>query len=432
MAPHVYVEDLKHHVGQEVTLKGWLYNMAGKGKLYFLQVRDGTGIVQAVVSKADVSEETFAKIGTLKQEASIILSGSVREDKRSAIGVELGVKELTVVALPTADFPISPKEHGTAFLMSQRHLWLRSRKQVAVLRVRHEIIRQIRNYFDSRGFVLMDAPIFTPSACEGTSNLFEVDYFDEKAYLTQSGQLYGEAGAMALGRIYTFGPTFRAEKSKTRRHLTEFWMVEPEVAYMDLAGDMDLAEDFLVTVVQNVLKNKKAELEILERDLSKLERVQKPFPRIRYEEAIEILHKKGKDSKFGDDFGADEETAISEEFDRPVMIHRYPAAIKAFYMKRDPEDRRVALALDVIAPEGFGEIIGGAQREDDLALLEQRLDEYKLPREAFEWYLDLRRYGSVPHAGFGLGVERTVQWICGLHHVRETIPFPRLMGKIEP
>jgi asparaginyl-tRNA synthetase len=432
MAPHVYVEDLKQHVGQQVTLKGWLYNMAGKGKLYFLQVRDGSGIVQAVVSKADVPEEVFAKIATLKQETSIILTGEVREDKRSAIGVEVGVKHLDVVALPTADFPISPKEHGTAFLMSQRHLWLRSKKQVAVLRVRHEIIKQIRNYFDSHGFVLMDAPIFTPNACEGTTNLFEVDYFDEKAYLTQSGQLYGEAGAMALGRIYTFGPTFRAEKSKTRRHLTEFWMVEPEVAFLDLDGDMDLAEDFLVFVVQNVLKNRRPELEILERDLSKLERIQKPFPRIRYEEAIEILHKKGKEAKFGDDFGADEETAISEEFDRPVMIHRYPAAIKAFYMKRDPNDPRVALALDVIAPEGYGEIIGGAQREDDLALLEQRLVEYQLPREPFEWYLDLRRYGSVPHAGFGLGVERTVQWICGLHHVRETIPFPRLMGKIEP
>ena len=432
MAPHVYVEDLKQHVGQQVTLKGWLYNMAGKGKLYFLQVRDGSGVVQAVVSKADVSEEVFAKIATLKQETSIILTGEVREDKRSAIGVEVGVKELDIVALPTSDFPISPKEHGTAFLMSQRHLWLRSKRQVAVLRVRHEIIKQIRNYFDSHGFVLMDAPIFTPNACEGTTNLFEVDYFDEKAYLTQSGQLYGEAGAMALGRIYTFGPTFRAEKSKTRRHLTEFWMVEPEVAFLDLDGDMDLAEDFLVFVVQNVLKNRRPELEILERDLSKLERIQKPFPRIRYEEAIEILHKKGKQATFGDDFGADEETAISEEFDRPVMIHRYPAAIKAFYMKRDPNDPRVALALDVIAPEGYGEIIGGAQREDDLALLEQRIEEHKLPREAFEWYLDLRRYGSVPHAGFGLGVERTVQWICGLHHVRETIPFPRLMGKIEP
>jgi len=432
MAPHVYVEDLKNHVGQDVTLKGWLYNMAGKGKLYFLQVRDGTGIVQAVLSKADVPEDVFAKAGTLKQETSVIVTGPVREDKRSALGVELGVKDLQIVSLPTADFPISPKEHGTAFLMAQRHLWLRSKKQVAVLRVRHEIIKQIRNYFDSHGFVLMDAPIFTPNACEGTTNLFEVDYFDEKAYLTQSGQLYGEAGAMALGRIYTFGPTFRAEKSKTRRHLTEFWMVEPEVAYLDLDGDMDLAEDFLVSVVQNVLKNRRAELEILERDLSKLERVQKPFPRIRYEEAIAILNKKGKDSKFGDDFGADEETAISEEFDRPVMIHRYPAAIKAFYMKRDPQDPRVALALDVIAPEGYGEIIGGAQREDDLATLEQRIDEHKLPREAFEWYLDLRRFGSVPHAGFGLGVERTVQWICGIHHVRETIPFPRLMGKIEP
>ncbi len=432
MAPHVYVENLKDHIGQEITLKGWLYNMAGKGKLAFLQVRDGTGIVQAVLSKADVGDEIFARATGLKQEASILVSGTVREDKRSPIGVELGVKDLQVLQVPTQDFPISPKEHGTAFLMSQRHLWLRSRKQVAVLRVRAEIIRQIRNYFDNRGFVLMDAPIFTPNACEGTSNLFEVGYFDEKAYLTQSGQLYGEAGAMALGRVYTFGPTFRAEKSKTRRHLTEFWMVEPEVAFLDLAGDMDLAEDFLVEVVQNVLRNRRAELEILERDISKLEKVQKPFPRIRYEEAIALLNKKGKDAKFGDDFGADEETAISEEFDRPVMIHRYPAAIKSFYMKRDPDDSRLALALDVIAPDGYGEIIGGSQREDDLALLEQRLVEHNLPREPFEWYLDLRRYGSVPHAGFGLGVERTVQWICGLHHVRGTIPFPRLMGKIEP
>ncbi len=432
MPAHVYVEDLKQHVGEEITLKGWLYNMAGKGKLHFLQVRDGTGIVQCVVSLKDVGEEIFKRAGELKQEASLILTGVVREDARSPIGVEVGLKDLQIVAQPTQDFPISPKEHGTAFLMEQRHLWLRSRKQVAVLRVRHEIIRQIRNYFDTRGFVLMDAPIFTPSACEGTSNLFEVDYFDQKAYLTQSGQLYGEAGAMALGRIYTFGPTFRAEKSKTRRHLTEFWMVEPEVAFMDLDGDMDLAEDFLVSVVQGVLKNRAPELAILERDVSKLERIQKPFPRIRYEEAIEILRKKGKTANFGDDFGADEETAISEEFDRPVMIHRYPAIIKAFYMKRDPADSRLALALDVIAPEGYGEIIGGAQREDDLKTMEERIEENKLPREAYEWYLDLRRYGSVPHAGFGLGVERTVQWICGLHHVRETIPFPRMMGKIEP
>ena len=432
MAPHVYVEDLKKHVGEQITLKGWLYNMASKGKLHFLQVRDGTGIVQAVMGKNDVGEEVFARAGGLKQESSIVVTGTVREDKRSPIGVELGVADLEVVQVPQQDFPISPKEHGTAFLMEQRHLWLRSRRQVAVLRVRHEIIKQIRHYFDSHGFTLMDAPIFTPSACEGTTNLFEVNYFEDKAYLTQSGQLYGEAGAMALGRIYTFGPTFRAEKSKTRRHLTEFWMVEPEVAYLDLDGDMDLAEDFLVSVVQGVLANRRPELELLERDLAKLERVQKPFPRIRYEEAIELLRKKGKDSKFGDDFGADEETAISEEYDRPVMIHRYPAAIKAFYMKRDPADPRVALAVDVIAPEGYGEIIGGAQREDDLSTLEERIREHNLPREAFEWYLDLRRFGSVPHAGFGLGVERTVQWICGLHHVRETIPFPRLMGKIEP
>jgi asparaginyl-tRNA synthetase len=432
MAKHVYVEDLKHHVGETVTLKGWLYNRRGSGKIHFLQVRDGTGIVQAVMGKNDVPEAVFARADKLPQETSIIVTGTVREDKRSPLGVELGATDLEVVHVPTAEFPISPKEHGTAFLMEQRHLWLRSKKQVAVLRIRAEVIRQIRNYFDSRGFVLMDAPIFTPSACEGTTNLFEVSYFDDKAYLTQSGQLYGEAGAMALGRIYTFGPTFRAEKSKTRRHLTEFWMVEPEVAYLDLAGDMDLAEDFLVEVVKGVVANRRAELEIIERDIKKLENIQKPFPRIRYEEAIAILNKKGKPARFGDDFGGDEETAISEEFDRPVIIHRYPAAIKAFYMKRDPEDPRLALAMDVIAPDGFGEIIGGSQREDDLATLEQRIAEHNLPREAFEWYLDLRRYGSVPHAGFGLGVERTVQWICGLHHVRETIPFPRLMGKITP
>jgi asparaginyl-tRNA synthetase len=432
MAKHVYVEDLKHHVGETVTLKGWLYNRRGSGKIHFLQVRDGTGIVQAVMGKNDVPEAVFARADKLPQETSIIVTGTVREDKRSPLGVELGATDLEVVHVPTAEFPISPKEHGTAFLMEQRHLWLRSKKQVAVLRIRAEVIRQIRNYFDSRGFVLMDAPIFTPSACEGTTNLFEVNYFDDKAYLTQSGQLYGEAGAMALGRIYTFGPTFRAEKSKTRRHLTEFWMVEPEVAYLDLAGDMDLAEDFLVEVVKGVVANRRAELEIIERDIKKLENIQKPFPRIRYEEAIAILNEKGKPAQFGDDFGGDEETAISEEFDRPVIIHRYPAAIKAFYMKRDPEDPRLALAMDVIAPDGFGEIIGGSQREDDLATLEQRIAEHNLPREAFEWYLDLRRYGSVPHAGFGLGVERTVQWICGLHHVRETIPFPRLMGKITP
>jgi len=435
MAPHVYIEDLHKHVGQEVTLKGWLYGKRGSGKLHFLQIRDGSGIVQVVMSKAEVKEEAFAAADKLTQETSLTITGTVREDKRSALGVELGTDAnsvLTVIGVPTAPFPISPKEHGTAFLMAQRHLWLRSKQQVAILRIRAEIVKQIRNYFDTRGFTLMDAPIFTPSACEGTSNLFEVNYFDEKAYLTQSGQLYGEAGAMALGRIYTFGPTFRAEKSKTRRHLTEFWMVEPEVAFMDLDGDMDLAEDFIVEIVKGVVANRRAELAVLERDIAKLERIQKPFPRIRYEDAVAVLQNKGKPTVFGDDFGADEETALSEEYDRPILIHRYPAAIKAFYMKRDPNDPRVALAVDMIAPEGYGEIIGGAQREDDLQALEQRIEEHKLPREAFEWYLDLRRYGSVPHAGFGLGLERTVQWICGLHHVRETIPFARLMGKIEP
>jgi asparaginyl-tRNA synthetase len=432
MPNHVYVEDLHKHVGEPVTLKGWLYGKRGSGKLHFLQVRDGTGIVQCVMSKADVGDETFARADKLVQETAITVDGTVREDKRSPLGVELHVHAFSMVAPPTREYPISPKEHGTAFLMEHRHLWLRSRRQWAILRIRSEIIRAIRNYFDDRGYVLMDAPIFTPSSCEGTSNLFEVNYFDQKAYLTQSGQLYGEAGAMALGKTYVFGPTFRAEKSKTRRHLTEFWMVEPEVAWLDLDGDMALAEDFLVEVVAQVVRRRRPELEAIERDVSKLERIQKPFPRITYEEAIAILQKKGKDAKWGDDFGGDEETVISEEFDRPVIIHHYPAEIKAFYMKRDPANPKFALNMDVIAPEGYGEIIGGSQREDDLAALESRLDEHKLPHEPFEWYLDLRRYGSVPHAGFGLGVERTVAWICGLHHVRETIPFPRMLEKITP
>ena len=432
MAQHVYIEDLHRHLGKEVTLKGWLYNRRSSGKLHFLQLRDGTGIVQCVMGKRDVPEEVFLRADHLAQETSLTIDGVVVEDKRSSLGVEIHAKGMAVVGAPSGEFPISPKEHGTAFLMEHRHLWLRSKRQVAILRIRSEIIRAVRNYFDSRGFTLLDAPIFTPAACEGTTNLFQVDYFGEPAYLTQSGQLYGEAGAMALGKVYVFGPTFRAEKSKTRRHLTEFWMVEPEVAYLDLAGDMDLAEDFLVEVVGQVVKNRRLELEAIERDVSKLERIQKPFPRIHYEEAIAILQRKGKEARFGDDLGADEETALSEEFDRPVMIHRYPHDIKSFYMKRDPADSRFALCVDVIAPEGYGEIIGGSQREDDLAVLEQRIAEHNLPRQAFEWYLDLRRYGSVPHAGFGLGIERTVAWICGLHHVRETIPFPRMLEKITP
>ncbi|MEK6609068.1 MAG: asparagine--tRNA ligase [Myxococcota bacterium] len=432
----IYVEDLLHRgeelIDREVELWGWLTNRASKGKLHFLHLRDGTGVVQCVVYKGDVDEATFSRADHLAQETSLKVRGLVRRDARSPIGFEIGVRGLEVVAEPTAEFPISPKEHGTAFLMDHRHLWLRSRRQVAILRIRATLCRAIRDYFDSRGFVLVDAPIFTPAACEGTSTLFAVDYFGEKAFLTQSGQLYMEAGAMALGRVYCFGPTFRAEKSKTRRHLTEFWMVEPEVAFMDLAGDMDLAEDFLCEIVARVRREREHELRALDRDLGKLDAIQKPFPRLTYDEALAILKDAGKDVPWGEDFGADEETVLSEKFDRPVMIHRYPSQVKAFYMKRDPARPEVALCVDVIAPEGVGEIIGGGQREDDLAVLEGRIDAHGLPREAFGWYLDLRRYGTVPHAGFGLGVERTLAWICGLHHVRETIPFPRMLEKIVP
>jgi asparaginyl-tRNA synthetase len=417
--------------GKDVVLKGWLYNKRSSGKLHFLQLRDGSGTIQCVVFKKEVSEETFDIAEKLTQESSVIVTGSVRADKRSPIGFEVGVKSLELVHLADS-FPITPKEHGTAFLMDNRHLWLRSARQHAILRIRSTVIQAIRNFFDERDFTLMDTPIFTPAACEGTSTLFETEYFDSKAYLTQSGQLYAEAGAMAFGKVYCFGPTFRAEKSKTRRHLTEFWMVEPEVAYMDLNGNMDLAEEFLEYIVQAVLEKRRRELEILERDISKLEAIKRPFPRISYTEAIELLKKKGVDAKWGEDFGGDDETIISNEFDRPVMIHRYPRECKAFYMKGDPEDPRVALCLDVLAPEGVGEIIGGAQREDDHDILLERIKSHKLPPEAFQWYLDLRRYGSVPHSGFGLGVERTVGWICGVPHVRETIPFARTMGRLNP
>jgi len=427
----IYVEEIANWVGREVTIKGWLYNMRSSGKLHFLLVRDGTGTVQCVVSKAGVSDETFDRCSKLTQESAIIITGTVREDPRSPIGYEVDVEDVEV-AHEAVDYPITPKEHGTAFLMDHRHLWLRSARQHAILRVRAELIRAIRDYFDSRGFLLLDAPIFTPAACEGTTTLFETDYFGEKAYLTQSGQLYMEAGAMAFGKVYCFGPTFRAEKSKTRRHLTEFWMVEPEVAYFDLNDDMDLAEDFLLDIVARVLERRRKELELLERDLTKLEHVKRPFPRIRYDEALEILRRRAIHVNWGEDIGGDEETALSEEFDRPVMIHRYPRECKAFYMKADPENQKLALCVDVLAPEGYGEIIGGGQREDNLQILEQRIREHNLPPQAFSWYLDLRKYGSVPHAGFGLGIERTVGWLCGIHHVRETIPFPRLMGRLTP
>ncbi len=434
MAEHVYVADIGKHEGQEVTLKGWLHNRSSKGKLHFLQVRDGTGTIQCVVFKGDVDEQTFYEADHLPQETSIEITGTVRADKRSPIGFELGVKGLKVVAKPVQEFPLGHKEHGVAFLMENRHLWLRSQRQNTVMRVRHTIIKAIRDFFDDNGFTLFDAPVFTPAACEGTSTLFEVPYFDMgKAFLTQSGQLYGEAGAMALGKVYVFGPTFRAEKSKTRRHLTEFWMVEPEVAFMDLEGDMKLMEEFLSYVVQTVLAKHEAELvRVLERDVSMLKNVKPPFPRLTYTEAVERIAATGHPIKWGDDIGGDEETILAKEFDRPVMVHRYPADMKAFYFKKDPNDPKVALGCDVLAPEGYGEIIGGGEREDDYEKLLAGVEAHNLPKEAFEWYLDLRRYGSVPHAGFGLGVERTVAWICGLHHVRETIPFARMMERLTP
>jgi asparaginyl-tRNA synthetase len=434
MYPPVHVADIARHEGREVTLHGWLHARRSSGKLHFLQVRDGTGTIQCVVFKGNVSPEAFVEADHLPQETSLTVTGIVKKDERSPIGFELDVRGLSVVARPAREYPLGHKEHGVAFLMDQRHLWLRSPRQQVILKVRHTVVKAIRDFFDGRGFTLVDAPIFTPAACEGTSTLFEVPYFDlGKAYLTQSGQLYMEAAAMALGKAYCFGPTFRAEKSKTRRHLTEFWMVEPEVAFMDLEGDMALMEEFVSHVVQAALEKHRRELvSVLERDVSKLENVKAPFPRVTYSEAVEVIQKAGHPMKWGDDIGGDEETVVASQFDRPVMVHRYPAAMKAFYFKKDPADPRVALGCDVLAPEGYGEIIGGGQREDDLETLERAIAEHDLPREAFEWYLDLRRYGTVPHAGFGMGVERCVAWICGLHHVRETIPFARMMERITP
>ena len=431
MPEWVYVKDIAQYEEQEVELRGWLYNKRSSGKLHFLQVRDGTGTIQCVVFKGDVSAETFTLGQDLTQESSVVVQGTVRADTRSQIGFELGVSALHLTQQAHA-YPISPKEHGVAFLLDHRHLWLRSSRQQALLRIRSEVIKACRDYFDTRGFTLLDAPIFTPAACEGTTTLFPVDYFDDTVYLTQSGQLYMEAGAMAFGKVYCCGPTFRAEKSKTRRHLTEFWMIEPEVAYCDLEGDMDLAEDFLEAVVQRVLTSRQAELQTLERDIAKLAQVRRPFPRISYGEAIERLQATGVDIQWGDDFGGDDETILSEQFDRPVMVHRYPIANKAFYMKTDPQDTTVALCMDVLAPEGYGEIIGGGQREDDLSVLQGKLEAHDLSEEAFSWYLDLRRYGSVPHAGFGMGIERMVTWLCGLHHVRESIPFPRMLERVTP
>jgi asparaginyl-tRNA synthetase len=425
------VENAGEFEGTEVRLRGWVRGKRASGKLVFLQIRDGSGSMQCTVFRPEAGEELFARAKALSQETSVIVEGEVRADTRATGGFELSVSNIEVVAAAN-EYPITPKEHGTAFLHDRRHLWLRSGRQHAILRVRASVIAASRRYFDTRDFTLVDAPIFTPAACEGTSTLFEVNYFGESAYLTQSGQLYMEAAAMALGRVYCLGPTFRAEKSKTRRHLTEFWMLEPEVAYMDLAGNMDLAEDFLTTIIPEVLEERRKELTLLERDLTKLESVQKPFPRMTYTEAVERLQAAGFAKEWGEDLGADEETFLASEFDRPLIVHRYPAAAKAFYMKPDPEDEKLALCVDVLAPEGYGEIVGGGQREDDLDALEARLHAHGLDPTPFDWYLDLRRYGSVPHSGFGLGIERTVAWLCGIHHVRETIPFPRMLERLTP
>jgi asparaginyl-tRNA synthetase len=415
-----------------VRIMGWVTHIRSSGKIIFIELRDGTGVIQCVVFKGDVGEDIFALTSRLTLESSIIIDGVIRRDTRSKMGFEIGVKNIQVIQIPSEEFPISQKEHGVAFLMEKRHLWLRSSHQIAILRIRATIIKAARDFLDNQGFVLFDTPIFTPAACEGTTTLFETKYFDEYVYLTQSGQLYNEAGAMALGRVYSFGPTFRAEKSKTRRHLTEFWMVEPEAAFFDLDMDMDLAERFVMNIVQTVLSENRQELELLERDIASLEKIVLPFPRISYDDAAKILVENNMPFNWGDDFGGDEETVISQNFSSPVLIHRYPSSIKAFYMKEDFSRPDVSLCCDMIAPEGYGEIIGGGQREDDYERLLSKIQSHGLQLEPFEWYLDLRKYGTVPHAGFGLGIERTVAWICGLKHVRETIPFPRLMDRVRP
>ena len=417
--------------GQIVQLNGWVYNSRRSGKIGFLMFRDGFGIIQCIVAKNDVGEDQFEVFKSLTQESSLSVIGEVVKNDRAPGGFEMVVSELTVHQL-SSEYPITPKEHGTDFLMNHRHLWLRSKRQYSILKVRHEIIKAVRDFFDSNDFTLCDSPIFTPNAAEGTSTLFGTDYFGNTAYLAQTGQLYGEAAAMAVGRHYNFGPTFRAEKSKTRRHLTEFWMVEPEIAYCNIDEDMDWAERLILSIIERVLDNRKNELEVLERDLEKLKQIKAPFPRVSYTECVDLLNKGGIDFKWGDDFGAPEETFIGEQYNQPVMVHRFPSAIKAFYMKRDPENDKVVLGMDVLAPEGFGEIIGGSERETEISLLEDRIKDEELNQADYEWFLDLRRYGSVPHSGFGMGIERVVAWICNLPHVRETIPFPRTIGRLYP
>ncbi len=448
MAEHVRIENLADHIGTVVTIKGWLYAKTGKGKLQFLQVRDGTGIVQCVVFKKEVPQEVFEAARLLTQESSVIVTGEVRADQRAPGipgGFELAVTDLTCVQTVSDEYPITPKEHGVDFLMQHRHLWIRSSRQWAALRVRATIIKAIRDWLDDHGFLLMDTPILTPAACEGTTTLFQTDYHGVPAYLSQSGQLYNEATIAAFGRVYCFGPTFRAEKSKTRRHIQEFWMVEPEAAYVDMWENMEIQEQFVSYIVQTTLRERRAELESLGRDLNRLEKIEPPFPRIHYDEAVEMINKAAEAGEvvppldepvpaivWGDDFGAPQETYVAEQFEKPVFVHHYPTAVKAFYMAQDPDRPETCKSSDLLAPEGYGEIIGGGERSGDLAFLEAQIERHGLPRDAYEWYLDLRRFGSVPHSGFGLGVERTIMWLCGLQHIRESIPFPRLLGRMYP
>lgn len=436
--PRTSINRLAEHVGQEVTISGWLYNLRSSGKILFPQLRDGTGVVQCVALKNAVAPEVWDALKGLGQESALLIRGTVREDSRAPGGFEIDLLDAEVFN-EVHDYPITPKEHGTEFLMDHRHLWLRSRRQHAILKVRHTVVKAVRDFLDNDGFTLCDSPIFTPAACEGTTTLFEVDYFDgEKAYLTQSGQLYNEATAAAFGKVYCFGPTFRAEKSKTRRHLTEFWMVEPEMAFAHLDDVMTLSERMLSYIAARVLETRGEELAILERDRAKLEAIVPPFPRMHYDDAVRLLHE-GHDKgaletrfEWGGDFGAPDETYLSANYDKPLMVHHYPAEVKAFYMARDPERNELALGVDVLAPEGYGEVIGGGERATSLEFLKEQIALHQLPQEAFEWYLDLRRYGSVPHAGFGMGIERCTAWMCGIEHVRETIPFPRLMNRLRP
>lgn len=428
----IRISDIKNYEGKEVEIRGWLYNRRSSGKIKFLIIRDGTGFVQGILIKNEMDEKIFDEVENINYESSIKISGVVKEEKRVPLGYEVLVKNIEVVGAAADNYPISLKEHGVGYLMGYRHLWLRSPRQNAILIIRAEIIKSIRDFLDMNGFILMDTPILTPAACEGTTTLFETEYFDDKAYLAQSGQLYNEATAAAFGKVYCFGPTFRAEKSKTRRHLMEFWMVEPEAAYVELEENNEIQENMIAYIVKQVLEKKKNELKLLERDISKLELIKVPFPRISYDEAIDILKNNGSKIEWGDDFGGEDETILSQKYEKPVFVLRYPIKCKAFYMKPDAQRPEVALCADLLASEGYGEIIGGGQRIDDYNLLEKRIKEHNLPRESFEWYLDLRKYGSVPHSGFGLGIERTVSWICGLSHIRETIPFPRMLNKIYP